>query len=147
MIQDNPYKKYQNTQVMTADPGTLLIMLLEGGNRFLRRAKKAMEEQDFEESHKLCVKVEKIIMELINSLDLSYGELTKNLLSLYEYMYRRLVESNIKKDVAMLSEVEKLLVGMEDMWKEAYKKSLMEGKQPPIEGDAEKQGQGISRIF
>jgi len=147
MVPDNPYKKYQNTQVMTADPGTLLIMLLEGGNRFLRRAKKAMEEQDFEESHKLCVKVEKIIMELINSLDLSYGQLTKNLLSLYEYMYRRLVESNIKKDVSMLAEVEKLLGDMEDMWKEAYKKSLAEGKQAPVNGDTEKQEQGISRVF
>ncbi len=128
MISQNPYKKYQSTQVNTSDSRALLIMLLEGANRFLREGRKAMEEGNYSKSNTLCIKVEKIIMELINTLDLSQGDFTKNLLSLYEYMYRRLVEANIEKDVNRIKEVQVLFADMEDMWKDVYKKVLSEEK-------------------
>jgi len=143
MISDNPYQKYKNTQVMTADQRSLLIMLLEGCSRFIKQGRLAMEEKKFEEANKSCIKAEKIVMELINSLDLSYGDFTKNLLAIYEYIYRRLVESNLQKDISILLEAQKLFSEIEQMWKEVYAKALVEEKSKLSE--AKKSEEGISK--
>lgn len=48
-------------------------------------------------------------------------EISKNMLALYEYMNRRLVEANIKNDIAIIEEVEGLVTEFRDTWKEVLR--------------------------
>lgn len=48
----------------------------------------------------------------------SGDELTDNLLGLYAYMVRRLLQANLRNDLEAIEEVEELLRNIADAWKE-----------------------------
>ena len=115
----NPYRQYQKVQVETAGRGSLLLMLYEGALRFLRRARKSLEEGDLQGAHNNLLRVEDIISELMASLDLEKGgEVAPALYSLYDFMYQLLLEANLKKEPQPLDVVEKMLEELRDAWKE-----------------------------
>lgn len=47
----------------------------------------------------------------------------KNLLSLYDFIVRKLAEANMKKDVKIIDEAIPLIEEIRDIWNEAYKLS------------------------
>lgn len=49
----------------------------------------------------------------------SKDELTQNLIALYAYMVRRLLQANLRNDASAIEEVENLLRNIADGWKEA----------------------------
>lgn len=114
----NPYQTYQQNSVMTASPQELTLMLYNGCLKFIRLAKKAMVEDDFEVKNTNIIKAQSIIQELRITLNQEI-EVSANLEKMYEYKYNRLVESNMKNDLEILEEVEGLIVDLRDTWKQA----------------------------
>ena len=110
-------QQYLKTRVMTATPEQLQLMLYDGALRFGEQGKLALQAKDFENSFKSITKVQNIVMELLGSLksDLS-PELCDNLRSLYKYVYKRLVFSNMKQDIPALEESLKLLRYQRETW-------------------------------
>ena len=47
--------------------------------------------------------------------------ISQNLMSLYDFNYRQLVEANIKNDVKLIEEVEGFIEDFRDTWKEVIK--------------------------
>ena len=47
-------------------------------------------------------------------------DISEYLSGVYDFMYRQLVDANIKKDVQALGIVESMLVDLKDTWSEAY---------------------------
>lgn len=80
-------------------------------------ARKAMEENDVEERNTNLLKAQKIIQELMVTLNMDY-DVAKQMMLMYDYIYRRLVEANIKSDVAILDEVEGYVTEFRDTWKQ-----------------------------
>ncbi len=119
----NPYiNQYKKNSVLTAAPETILIMLYDGAIRFCMRAKVAIEEKNIEDTHLYLTKVQKIIRELMDTLDMDTpGDFAQNLYRLYDYLHFRLVQANIKKDTAMVDEVAEHLKGLKQTWEEAIK--------------------------
>lgn len=66
---NNPYKKYQTTQVMTASREKILLMLYEGAIRFTKQAKVAMEQRKVAEKGTFISKATAILSELMATLD------------------------------------------------------------------------------
>jgi flagellar protein FliS len=50
------------------------------------------------------------------------GEISTNLRSLYNYMYKRLLDANMKKDLKIIDEVSEYIKDLRDTWIEAMKK-------------------------
>lgn len=117
----NPYlKQYQTNQIQTATPEKILIMLYDGAIQFLNKAKKEIENKNIQEIHNNIVGAQRIIAELMNSLDLEVGgHVAVNLYSLYEYLHYRLVQANIKKDSAMVEEVLGHMKDLKETWEKA----------------------------
>lgn len=113
----NPYQAYQQNSVMTASPQELTLMLYNGSLKFMKLAKKAMAENNFQEKNTNIIKAQNITQELRVTLDPD-AEISKNMEQLYEYMYTRLIEANTKNDVAILEEVEGLMLELRDTWKQ-----------------------------
>jgi flagellar protein FliS len=65
--------------------------------------------------------VENIIAELNQSLDMNRQPVAESLRNLYEYMLRRLVEANMKKDQAILDEVLTMMLALRETWIDAVK--------------------------
>lgn len=121
---NNPYDKYKNTQIQTATPGQLILLLYAGAVKFCKLAKKAIEENDIMQANKYIIRIQDIVNELMVSLDMKAGgEIAQNLYSLYDYMLRKLVDANLKKDVSQIDEVEKMIDELKESWSMAVKKT------------------------
>ena len=112
--------KYFQTTVQTASPAQLLIMLYDGAIRFSRMAIDAIEKNQLQEAHNYLMRVQDIINEFVVTLDRS-SPLAGQLLQLYEYFNRRLIEANMKKDAEPVCEVLDHLVLLKETWIEASK--------------------------
>lgn len=114
-----PYKQYRQTQIGIADRTKLVILVYDGAITYLKRAKKRLDEKNFEEKCDLLFKAQDILLELISALDMNIGEVGQSLYSLYCYMIKRLTEANIKNDPEPIEEVITLLSGLRQTWEEA----------------------------
>ncbi|WP_341875736.1 flagellar export chaperone FliS [Defluviitalea saccharophila] len=120
MALSSAYQTYKNNAILTATPQELTLMLYDGALKFCNQAIKSIEAGRITEAHRYIVRTEDIIEEFQATLDKKYP-ISKELDSLYEYIYRRLVEANIKKDKVILEEVYELIKELRDTWKEAMK--------------------------
>jgi len=120
MALNNPYQQYQQQSVMTASPGELVVMLYNGCIRFIKQAMECINNKDLVGAHTAIIRAQDIIVEFMSTLDMKY-EISHNLLALYDYLHRRLVEANINKDVTMLEEVLTFVTELRDTWAEAVK--------------------------
>jgi flagellar protein FliS len=120
----NGYQAYRQTQAQTAAPGELVVMLYRGAARFVSTAIEAIEARDIQAAHTNLVRAQAIITELSETLDLARGgELASNLLAIYQYLNRRLIEANLRKDPAPAREVEKLLRELLPAWEAAAREA------------------------
>ncbi|NLK74467.1 MAG: flagellar export chaperone FliS [Clostridiales bacterium] len=118
----NAAAAYQGNKVMTASPAELTLMLYDGAIKFCNIAIMAIEKDDKEKANLNIIKAENIIMEFRNTLDMSQP-ISKELDLLYDYIYRRLIDANIKKDKEIIEEVLGYLRELRDTWKEAMKEA------------------------
>lgn len=98
----NPWQSYQQVAAQTAPPGQLVLMLFDGAIRFLGQALRGFSHEDpcdFNLTINNNVqRAQAIVDELNGSLDMVQGgELAQHLRSLYNYIDRRLNESNRSK--------------------------------------------------
>ena len=122
MAMKNPYQTYSNNAVTTASPGELTLMLYNGCLKFINQAKQAITDQNIEVKNTSIQKAQAIIQELMVTLNMDMA-VSENLLSLYDYLNRRLIEANIKSDTAILEEVEGFVTEFRDTWKEVIQKN------------------------
>jgi flagellar secretion chaperone FliS len=123
---------YKETQIKTATPGKLVIMLYEGAVKFINQALELMAKKHtgYEKVSNYIIKAQDIVTELMVSLDFEKGgQIAKNLFGLYLYMNRRLIEANIQKDTGILNEIKKLLTELRAAWIQASQKAQNEGTQ------------------
>jgi flagellar protein FliS len=121
-IKAQVYASYKNSAVETASPGKLLLMLYNGAIRDLDTATQRIAEKDFETAHNRLVRAQDIITEFMCTLNMDY-EISGKLLALYEYLHRRLVEANARKDAEIINEVRGFLIELRDTWQEALNKT------------------------
>lgn len=113
---------YQQNSVNTASKEKLLIMLYDGLVRFIKQGIAGIEEKDMIKSNTNLVKAQSIILEFMATLNLEIGgEMAKSLMALYDYMHRRLIEANIKKDVDIAKEVLGFAEELKETFEEAYR--------------------------
>ena len=115
MSAHNALKAYSNvgveTSVSSADSHKLISMLFQGALLAIANARNGMLRKDIPAKGKAISHAIRIIGEgLQASLDKNVGgKLAQDLDALYDYMSLRLVEANMKNDIAMLDEVTSLL--------------------------------------
>lgn len=117
MAVNNPYQSYQQSSVTTASPGELTLMLYNGSIKFIHLAKQAINDNNIEAKNINIQKAQKIVQELMVTLNMDH-EISKNMMSLYDFMNRRLIDANLKNDIAILNEVEDLVTEFRDTWKQ-----------------------------
>ena len=106
----NPYnkyiKQYQASNITTATPEKLMIMLFDGAIQFLQKAKINIEEKNFSERSKNIDGARKIVRELMRTIDLENGnDVSKQLFRLYNKMAMKLIKVNVTKNITLLDEV------------------------------------------
>ena len=106
------------TNVASADPHTLILLLFEGAEAAIRLAKNKLAENDVAAKGKAISQAIQIVGEgLAASLDVKAGgELAERLAALYEYIAARLLWANLKNDEAAMDECLNLLGEIHSAW-------------------------------
>ena len=116
----NPAQLYGNSKIQTATPAELTLMLYDGAIKFCNIALIAIEKGDVQKAHTNIVKAQNIILEFICTLDRKY-KVAEDFEIVFDYIYRRLVEANMKKDTEILEEALGYIREMRDTWKEVMR--------------------------
>jgi len=113
------YNTYTQNNVGIESPEKLIQMMYEGVLRFNMQAKRSINNGDIERRTYWINRSSAVINELINILDYSQGEIAHYLSGLYTYQFRLLVEANIHNDSTKLDEVNSVIKGLLEAWKES----------------------------
>ena len=116
------YAQYNNSKILTASPAELTLMLYDGAIKFCNIAVLAVEQKDVEKAHINITKTERIIDYFRQTLDMNCP-VAEDFDRVYDYLSRRLVEANMKKDKEILEEVNLHLHSMRDTWKEVMNRN------------------------
>jgi flagellar protein FliS len=114
---------YEEHTVNTASPVKLVVLLYDGAIRFLKLAERAFAEGDRALARMHIGKAEKIILELLGSLNFEDGgEIAENLFVLYRFVLRECARMSGENYEEVLPGVIRILSGLRDAWKnlEAY---------------------------
>lgn len=126
MALPNAYAQYNNNKVLTASPAELTLMLYEGMIKFCNIAETAIEQGDVQKAHANIIKVQHIVDYLRQTLDMKYP-VAQDFERIYEYLSRRLIEANMKKDIEILKEVNEHIHSVRDTWKEVMQINRAKG--------------------
>lgn len=117
MPQAHPYSAYTRTNVNTADQRQLILMLYDGAIRNARKGIAKIEARDFEAAHNYLIRARQIVSELLATLrPEKAGEIGQNLKRLYVYLFQRLAEANLMKDVSLVEEAIQILSTLREAW-------------------------------
>ena len=135
MNRTDPWTRYRQVATQPASPGQLVLMLYEGAIGFLERAVHGFSLDDPTECNQTIgnniLRAQAILEELDRSLDVSAGgEFALNLRRLYNYLDRRLMESNRSKQPEGIQEVIQRLSVLRDAWREMLLKQADGAAQP-----------------
>lgn len=118
----NAYNVYKNNSVNYASKEQLLLMLCDGAVKFSKIGRQAIVDKEIQKAHENIVKTQNIFYEFMATFDVyAAGDWGKQLISIYEFIARRLTEANIKKDLNIMDEIIPLIEDVRDTWHQAYK--------------------------
>lgn len=113
----NASNAYKSNQVTTASRTKLVVMLYDGAIRNLKLAKLSIGDKNIEKTNTCIIKTQRILSEFMSTLNFEEGgDIAKNLMALYQYMYQRTIRANIDKDTEILDEVIGYLEELREAW-------------------------------
>jgi flagellar protein FliS len=132
-------KSYMQVATKTASPGQLVLMLYDGAIRYLEGALRGFALDDPADCNSTIndniQRAQAILDELSAALNMGAGgEFAEKLRGLYNYMDRRLFESNLRKESEGIEDVIGRLSTLRDAWRD-----MLCGVGVP-EGDTERVG-------
>ena len=120
----------RTAQIANATPGQLIVITYELIIETLEEAQKQLAVKDEKKFKRTIDKAQKLLRELMESLDLSYS-ISLDLMGLYLYINKMIIKSYITLKEEPLEEAKKLLNTLLIGWKEAVASEEVAG--PVIE--------------
>lgn len=117
------WQSYRQVATQTASPAQIVLLLYNGIIRFLEQARAGFGLEDPKEFNEAInnnvQRAQAIINEMNQSLNMTEGgEFAEKMRGLYDYLDRRLQESNIAKTEPGITEVLKHVTVLRDAWDE-----------------------------
>ncbi len=121
MSSANPLNAYKETNIKTASPVKLVIMLYDEALRQIDTAIELMEQGDkrLDRVNNAIIRAQDMVTELTVSLDFEKGgDIARNLNNIYFYFNQQLLDANIRKKPELLKPVRKLMAELRDAWQQ-----------------------------
>jgi flagellar protein FliS len=119
--------RYKQVVASTSTPGELLLALYGGLFRFLRTAKRALEDGKKPAGRQLISKAHAIIAELDLALDHDVApDLCRNLSAIYGFCIERLMFASRSATAAPIDEVIRVLTPLHEAWQVAVPAAVRE---------------------
>jgi flagellar biosynthetic protein FliS len=134
----NPYNAYASAKMMTDehDKGKVLLKALRTLIERIDDVKVLIAEKKYEKKYQELTRIVQAIQLLNASLDMSLGEIPKNLSLLYQYLMRRLQGVHASLDIATLDECKSILASITEGFAQAYRADKKAGGGAGVAGRA-----------
>ena len=110
----NPYLR---EAVMTATPEQLQLMLYDGAIRFALQGRDALEREEYETAYECLTRAQHAILEMHNGLRPEVNpELCERTGAIYSFLYKKLVDANVERDLGAIDDAVKVLRIERDTW-------------------------------
>ena len=110
---------YRETEVMTASPERLHLMVVEAAVRFARQGEAALRVKDYDVSYHALSQCRSCVSEIIGGISNDPNpELAERLKALFAFAYRNLVQADLLHDPQPACEVLKILEAHRQTWLE-----------------------------
>ena len=128
-MQMSAREEYLTTEVMTATPQRLQLLLIEAAIRSIEYAREHLDEPDYGPACEAIIRAEQIISEMLASLNHdTSSDLVKKVASVYLFVFRRLMEANHEHSEMKLKEALEVLNVERETWKQVCEKVAAEEK-------------------
>ncbi|GAB5495768.1 MAG: hypothetical protein Phyf2KO_08480 [Phycisphaerales bacterium] len=115
--QDNA-NAYLRTQVMSASPAELRMMLLDGAVKFAKQGRQGLVDKDHEQVYSGFSQARAIITELMTSMRPEAApELCEQVRSLYAFLFQELVRASMDSDLPRADKAIELLEYEQQTWR------------------------------
>ena len=132
-MQATARESYLATEVMTAPPQKLQLLLIEGAMRFCNLALARWEQGDQEAAGEALTRAQGVITELIAGVRPEHNrELARKATSIYLYLFRTLVDAHMRHDAQMVQDAMRVLEIERGTWQEVCRR-LAGSTPPPLE--------------
>lgn len=108
--------RYVQDAVSTVTPARLVTMLYDALVRDLDLAEQALSERDLETAHGRLIHAQDVVLELQAGLEVDKWDGAAALMSLYHFVYRELIDANIRKDVSKVVAVRDTVEPLRRAW-------------------------------
>lgn len=116
-------ENYLVTEVMTATPQKLQLMLIEGALRNVERTRRLWQEGKDEEAGEALIRAQQIISEMLCGLSREVeSELARKVASVYIFIFRSLVDAHTHRSESKLDEALGVLETERDTWRQLCEK-------------------------
>ena len=116
-------KTYIESEVVTATPQKIQLLLIEAAIKNIHRAKRFWETDDREGAFQCLTRVQDIVTEILCSLDMKNSpEIAQSLAAIYVFVFRKIVATRGPEDMAELDDALKVLMVERQSWKEICEK-------------------------
>lgn len=107
---------YLRTQITTASPEQLRLMLLDGAIRFARQGREGLVSSNHENVYEGFMRSRNIVLELTNMKPDIDATLRSRINALYTFIYMQLVEASFERDLAKADKAIELLEYERETW-------------------------------
>lgn len=110
---------YFESQVITATPQRLRLMLIDGALHYARKAAQHWEQGRNYEGGEAIIGCQRIVTELLRGLKSDVApELVANVAAIYNFVFRSLIDAGLKHDSGKLAEASKVLEIERETWRQ-----------------------------
>ena len=122
---------YRINQIKTASREQLLLITYDIGIQACKMGEEAMGRGDVEETNEALKRAQSVVRELMVTLNVEVGgDVAKQLMTLYDFLYYELVHANVQKDMDRLVTVRTMLQELRQTWQEVADKLHAEEEEP-----------------
>jgi flagellar secretion chaperone FliS len=144
MQSSTAWENYLSTDVNTAAPQKLQLLLIEAALRLANRAGQFWKQGRGDAAIGALIQAQSIVAEILGSMDREVGgDLSLRVSAVYEFIYRSLVDAGYRRNEKSLGDAVRILEIERETWRRLCDKLGAEG-QSAIYGPAH---QGIARSW
>jgi flagellar protein FliS len=114
----DPRDIYLETQIATATPQKLRLMLIEGAIRFAHQADTALQDEQWDALLDSVSRCREIISELIAGIRVDESPLARQVAGIYAFLFRTVTEAQMHRDRQRFAEVLRVLEEERQTWLE-----------------------------
>ena len=118
-MQSSARDDYLTTEVMTAPPQKLQLMLIDTAIRSAERARAKWRENKEEEALEALIHAQRVVSEMLAGLNAEVDpELAERVASVYTFVFRNLMEANYEHDEKKLEDALRVLAIERETWRQ-----------------------------